>query len=159
MASSHPPSNRPDAPPNGGLASSGPSPVSSRFEPAAPSRSGVCVLLVEDGRVNRAVADVMLRRLGYTCDVAETGAQAVAMARERPYDLVFMDVQMPDMDGFEATRRIHAELGPRSPYIVAMTANAQPGDRERCMAAGMDDYLVKPARLDALANLLEPGRP
>jgi CheY-like chemotaxis protein/HPt (histidine-containing phosphotransfer) domain-containing protein len=87
----------------------------------------------------------ILAKLGYNADVAGTGGQALALWRAQRHELVFMDLQMPEMDGLEATRRIVAEHapGPR-PRIVAMTANAMPGDRERCLAAGMDDYIAKP---------------
>ncbi|MHB8634445.1 MAG: response regulator [Thermoplasmatota archaeon] len=116
----------------------------------------LAILLVEDNCVNRDVASRLLERLGYTCDHAASGEEALAKALERPYDMVFMDVQMPGMDGLQATQTMRRLLGPRTPYIIAMTANGLPGDRERCMEAGMDDYLVKPARLEAWARVMAP---
>ena len=102
----------------------------------------------------------MLGQLGYRADVVANGLEAVAAVRVRPYDLVLMDVQMPEMDGFEATardppRRWRADQRPR---IVAMTANAMQGDRERCLAAGMDDYVSKPIRMEELVAALERQR-
>jgi CheY-like chemotaxis protein len=95
----------------------------------------------------------MLERLGCRVDVAADGIEAVAMASRFPYDVVFMDVQMPNMDGFEATRRIR-ESGDGVLWIVAMTANAMAGDRERCLDAGMNDYIAKPITPEALAQVL-----
>ncbi len=107
------------------------------------------ILIAEDNPVNRKVALGMLARLGYTGTVAVNGLAAVEACRTAAYDLVFMDVQMPELDGLEATRRIRQLPGPR-PLIVAMTANAMEGDRAMCLAAGMDDYLAKPIRLEDL---------
>ncbi|MEA3203381.1 MAG: hypothetical protein QOI63_1056 [Thermoplasmata archaeon] len=124
--------------------------------PAAAPRRDLTVLLAEDNLVNQKVALKMLERLGIMADVANNGEEAVAAERDRPYDLIFMDIQMPKLDGLEATRRIRA-LAPapaRRPFIVAMTADAMPGDRERCLAAGMDDYVSKPVRMEALQAVL-----
>ncbi|MBX3177909.1 MAG: response regulator [Candidatus Hydrogenedentes bacterium] len=112
--------------------------------PSAASTNHARVLLAEDNIVNQKVATGMLKRLGLDVEIASDGQQAVECVRERAYDLIFMDVQMPVMDGLEATARIR-ELphGERVP-IIAMTANAMQGDRDRCIAAGMDDYLAKP---------------
>ncbi|MCZ7563057.1 MAG: ATP-binding protein [Burkholderiales bacterium] len=111
------------------------------------------VLLVEDNELNRVVARGMLEALGLAVDAATNGLEAMAALAERRHDLVLMDCQMPELDGFEATRRIRvreaASSRPRTP-IVALTANAVAGDRERCIAAGMDDYLAKPFRLTDL---------
>jgi len=115
------------------------------------------VLLVEDNRVNREMALEMLRRFGMQVDQAEQGAAAVEMMLTRPYDLVLMDCQMPVMDGFEASSilRKHMQSGHiRSTPIIALTANAMRGDRERCLAAGMDDYLGKPLRLQDIEATL-----
>ncbi len=114
------------------------------------------VLLVEDNRVNQRVATGLLDRLGIRPDIANDGSEAVQMTAQRHYDLVFMDCQMPIMDGFEATRCIRAREAsgiPRS-TIIAMTANAMLGDRERCLAAGMDDYLSKPMTEASLEQVL-----
>ncbi|MCB0029948.1 MAG: response regulator, partial [Anaerolineales bacterium] len=113
------------------------------------------ILLVEDNAVNRKVATRMLQRFGYSAIHAENGAQAISILQEHPFDLVFMDVQMPVMDGITATTIIRAELAPeRQPYIVAMTANALKGDRERCLTAGMNAYISKPVRLPELEQVL-----
>ncbi len=113
------------------------------------------ILLAEDLEVNQQVVTFMLERLGYTCDVVADGQAAVSAVVERPYDVVFMDVQMPLMDGLEATTKI-AELiaVERRPWIIAMTANALNGDRELCLAAGMNDYLSKPVSMQPLSQAL-----
>ncbi|AGA89392.1 signal transduction histidine kinase [Thioflavicoccus mobilis 8321] len=115
------------------------------------------VLLVEDNPINQQVALGLLRRLGLTPDVAETGAQGIAQATSADYDAILMDIQMPDMDGYETTRAIRAWEAVhhrRSVPIIAMTANTLEGDRERCLEAGMDDYLAKPVRLAGFAEVL-----
>ncbi len=117
----------------------------------------VRILLAEDNRVNQMVAVAVLKKLGYQVDVASNGLEALAALRARPYDLVLMDCQMPEMDGFEATHAIRTAapeaLNPSIP-IVALTAHAMKGDRERCLAAGMDDYLAKPLQIDEVAAAL-----
>jgi signal transduction histidine kinase/DNA-binding response OmpR family regulator len=114
------------------------------------------ILLAEDNIVNQKVALRILQKLGYQADVVDNGAKAVFAVENRYYDLVLMDVQMPEMDGVTATQRINALLPPeRKPRIVAMTANALQGDRERYLAAGMDDYLSKPVRIEALISALK----
>jgi CheY-like chemotaxis protein len=97
--------------------------------------------------------------MGYRADVAGNGIEAIECIERQPYDVVLMDVQMPEMDGLEASRRITARWPPgERPRIVAMTANAMQGDREECLAAGMDDYVTKPIRVEALvAALLQAG--
>jgi CheY-like chemotaxis protein len=112
------------------------------------------ILLAEDNNVNQQLALLLLESLGYRADVAANGAEAVEAVNRLPYDLVLMDVQMPEMDGLEATRRIRADGPGTQPRIVAMTANAMQGDREECLAAGMDDYLAKPIRPEALSAAL-----
>ncbi|NNU43941.1 response regulator [Ramlibacter montanisoli] len=118
------------------------------------------ILVVEDSEINRKLAVNMLRKFGYTCDVAEDGAVAVEKVRNQRYDLVFMDLQMPVMDGLEATRQIIAMYPPhRRPRIVAMTANALPQDRQRCLDAGMDDYIAKPILPVSVQALIERWSP
>jgi CheY-like chemotaxis protein len=111
------------------------------------------ILLAEDNVVNQKLALRLLSQMGYRADVASNGIEAVESVGRQPYDVVLMDVQMPEMDGLEATRRIVAAGGQR-PRIVAMTANAMAGDREMCLAAGMDDYVTKPIRVEALVEAL-----
>ena len=120
-------------------------------------RMGMRVLLVEDNRVNLRVAMGMLARLGCTVETASNGREAVERFANGPYDLVLMDCHMPEMDGFEATAAIRAAeaAGGRRTPIVALTANAIEGDRERCLAAGMDDYLAKPIRLADVRQVVE----
>jgi CheY-like chemotaxis protein len=114
------------------------------------------VLLVEDNPVNQKVAVGYLARLGYKADAVANGQEALDAVLSRPFDLVLMDLQMPVMDGLESTARIRASAAPdRQPLIVALTANAMPGDRERCLAAGMNDYLSKPVKLEELQTMIQ----
>lgn len=114
------------------------------------------ILLAEDNPVNQKVAVRMLKKLGYDADVARTGVEALEKLAASRYDVVLMDIMMPEMDGIETTRKI-IERYPENerPRIIALTANAMRGDRERCLAAGMDDYLAKPLRVDQLGEALE----
>ena len=136
-----------------------PTPIITRHTVAESNRHAeraARLLLVEDNAVNQKVALAMLRRLGHTADVAANGLEALAALAQADYDLVLMDCQMPEMDGFEATLQLRASDGRNSTVtIIAMTANAMAGDRERCLAAGMDDYLAKPVQAAALTSLLE----
>ena len=118
------------------------------------------LLVAEDNAVNRQLALALLRRLGYDADVVENGREVLdALERER-YDVVLMDVQMPELDGLEATRQIRERRGSSdAPRIIAMTANAMEGDRDACLAAGMDDYLSKPIRPEELAAALAHAGP
>ncbi|MCX6952690.1 MAG: response regulator, partial [Verrucomicrobia bacterium] len=127
--------------------------------PAKITRSDA-VLLAEDNVVNQKVALLMLAKLGYRADVAANGHEAITAAKLRRYDLVLMDVQMPEMDGLEAARQINALWPVRAerPWIIALTANAMQGDRELCLAAGMDDYISKPMKTEELAAALERAR-
>ncbi len=129
--------------------------------PAAPAPSAsLRLLLVEDNPVNQLVATKMLKKLGCQADIAGNGREALEALSRGAYDLVLMDCQMPEMDGFEATRSIRAgePEGRRQP-IIAMTALAMSGDRERCLAAGMDDYLSKPVKIEALRETLQRWSP
>ncbi len=126
------------------------------FDPYMGSRQPLRLLIAEDNPVNQMVALHFLRQFGYHADVAENGKEALIALQERPYDAVFMDVQMPTMDGIEATQRIHQiwREGPR-PLIIAMTAHALEGDRERLLDLGMDLYLEKPIRPASMAQVLK----
>ena len=111
------------------------------------------ILLTEDNLVNQKVASRLLQRLGYSCDIAANGQEALAALDAREYDLVLMDVQMPVMDGLEATRQIVQRFEPECrPQIVALTAHATVGDREACLSSGMDDYFTKPVIPAVLAE-------
>jgi CheY-like chemotaxis protein len=137
-----------------------PTPASAAIDPTMAARQPLRILLAEDNLVNQKLALRLLQQMGYSADVAVNGVQAIDAVARQPYDVVLMDVQMPEMDGLEASRRI-VQHGPngRRPRIVAMTANATQGDRELCLAAGMDDYLAKPIRVDQLIAALTETRP
>ena len=129
-----------------------PTPLPSAVPPASAAR----LLLVEDNKVNQKVALTLLGRLGHEVDLAEDGLQAVAAAAERPYALILMDMQMPVMDGLEATRRIRGGDGPnRDVPIVALTANAMASDQDACREAGMTDFLAKPFDRAGLTACIE----
>jgi two-component system, sensor histidine kinase len=116
------------------------------------------VLLVEDNIVNQTVTKGMLQRFGVTVDTASDGEQAFRLHAGQQYDVILMDCQMPTMDGFETTRRLRKkeeQEQARHTPIIALTANAMEGDRERCIAAGMDDYLAKPINREALVRCLQ----
>ncbi len=118
------------------------------------------ILLAEDNVVNQKVAIHLLKRLGYRADVVSNGGEALEALCHVPYDVVLMDMQMPEMDGIEATRRIIQKWQPAErPRIIALTANAMQGDRELCLEAGMDDYLSKPIRLENLVEALRKCQP
>jgi signal transduction histidine kinase/DNA-binding response OmpR family regulator len=118
------------------------------------SRHPLRILLAEDNVVNQKLALRLLQQMGYRADLASNGIEAIESVARQPYDVVLMDVQMPEMDGLEASREIVKRWPAERPRIVAMTANAMQGDREDCLAAGMDDYVTKPIRVDALVAAL-----
>ena len=132
-----------------------PAPGSEDLDPEQASRHPLRILLVEDNAVNQKLALRFLSQMGYQADVAGNGIEAVEAVARQDYDLVLMDVQMPEMDGLDATRLIRARQADTGPRIVAMTANAMDGDRESCLEAGMDDYVSKPIRVDELVAALE----
>ena len=112
------------------------------------------ILVAEDNKINQRLIRRTLERFGYTAVLVENGREAIESAQAEAFDLIFMDVQMPEMDGLEATRRIRTQLAAPQPAIVAMTANAMQGDREACLAAGMDSYIAKPFRLQEVEAIL-----
>jgi CheY-like chemotaxis protein len=129
------------------------SPSLSVFDlPGTPRR--LSILVVEDTPVNQKVAQHLLARFGFRADVAASGHEALAALEQRQYDLVLMDVQMPEMDGLEATRRIRGRWPNRRVQIVAMTANVAPEDIRRCEQAGMNSFLGKPIVVESLAKVL-----
>jgi len=135
---------------------SSPEAKGTRFDASLGQRLPLRLLLAEDNTVNQKLALRLLERMGYRADVAANGLEVLEALQRQRYDVILMDVQMPEMDGLEATRLIHQGWPPeRCPRIVAMTANAMQGDREECLAAGMDDYLTKPIQINALQEALE----
>jgi len=124
-----------------------------QFDPTMAERHPLKILLAEDNVVNQKLALRMFERFGYRADVAANGIEVLESLERQHYDVVFMDVQMPEMDGLEATRQIRAQGS--TVHIVAMTANAMQGDREECLAAGMNDYVGKPIKVNELQSALE----
>ncbi len=120
------------------------------------------ILMAEDNPINQRVGKLILQRAGYSIDLAGNGREAMEAHRAHSYDLILMDCQMPTMDGFEASRKIR-ELDRPQPVIIAVTANALVGEREKCLQAGMDDYLSKPFQAEQLVSVvrkwLTAGRP
>lgn len=128
----------------------------------AEQESGVLILIVEDDEINQFVLKMILQTAGARVRIARNGREAIEMAREEQFDLIIMDCQMPVMDGFESTRRIHAqavELGRKRPQVVALTADATPATRQRCKEVGMNDYLVKPVDFGKLQGVLDNWLP
>ncbi len=122
----------------------------------APSKPPLEILVVEDNLTNQKVAKQMLKRLGYEADIARDGVEAVHAVENKGYDLILMDVHMPQMDGLEATRRIRGKVYPHgAPKIIALTADVLKGEREVCLDAGMDDYLTKPIKIEVLKTVIE----
>lgn len=112
------------------------------------------ILVAEDNKINQLVVLKMLKKFGYQADIAENGLEAVAMAEQGSYDLIFMDMQMPEMDGIEATKGIRALNLFKNPRIIGLTANAYETDRQLCLEAGMDDFLTKPIQREALQKVI-----
>jgi len=137
------------------------SPVGSpSLDPTLAQRIPLRILVAEDNKVNQQLALQLLQRMGYRADVAGNGLEAIEALRRQPYDVVFMDVQMPEMDGLDATRHIcHQWLPTNRPRIIAMTANAMQGDREKCLDVGMNDYISKPIRVNELVRVLSQSQP
>jgi CheY-like chemotaxis protein len=121
---------------------------------AAPEGRALRVLVAEDNMVNQRVATLQLQRLGHTVDLAINGNQVLQLLEHNAYDVILMDGQMPELDGYQTTQCIRQNPAYNSIRIIAMTANAMQGDRERCLAVGMDDYVSKPVRLSELQAAL-----
>jgi CheY-like chemotaxis protein len=129
-------------------------PPAKRFDPDMAKHRPLRILLAEDNAVNQKVGSKMLAQLGYQTDIASNGLRVLEAVKKTNYDLIFMDIQMPEMDGLEAARRVRQELGERCPFIVALTAEALQGDRERFLSLGFNGYLSKPLQAQALQKLL-----
>jgi signal transduction histidine kinase/HPt (histidine-containing phosphotransfer) domain-containing protein len=138
-------------------------PQPGKLDKSLADRYPLRVLLTDDNVINQKVASRLLHQMGYKADIANNGLEAINALERQPYDIVLMDVQMPELDGLEATRRIRQrQRDPAAPptlrrpiVIIAMTANAMHGDREKCVAAGMDDYIPKPVRPEVLQTVIE----
>jgi CheY-like chemotaxis protein/HPt (histidine-containing phosphotransfer) domain-containing protein len=130
------------------------------LDPEMARRQPLRILLAEDNMVNQKLALRLLSQMGYRADLAANGLEAIEAVARQTYDVILMDVQMPELDGLEASREINRRWpAPRRPRIVAMTANAMQGDRELCEAAGMDDYVAKPIRVEELVAALDRAAP
>jgi CheY-like chemotaxis protein/nitrogen-specific signal transduction histidine kinase len=142
-------------------------PVNAKLDPTLAARLPLRILLCDDNLINQKVAARLLQQMGYRADVAANGVEALSALDRQPYDLIFMDVMMPEMGGFQATNfiRERQRQPDRFPHykspivIVAMTASAMQGDREKCLAAGMDDYIAKPVRLEDVRAIVERWAP
>lgn len=131
-------------------------PLVTRHSIAEMRLSNVNMLLVEDNPVNQKMTEAMLKKAGFHIDIAENGKKAVEAVEGKNYDVIFMDIQMPEMDGFEATKAIRSiEKTDKRNIIIAMTAHAMPGDREKCIKAGMDDYISKPIEPKELFDIIK----
>jgi CheY-like chemotaxis protein len=128
--------------------------VSENSSPDPGNSEPLRILMAEDNVINQRVGTLILQRAGFTIDLVTDGNEALEAHRAQPYDLILMDCQMPTMDGFEASRQIRKLKHPQ-PVIIAVTANALVGERERCLNAGMDDYLSKPFQAEQLVAVVK----
>jgi CheY-like chemotaxis protein len=127
--------------------------------PPKPQPKIARILLAEDNLINQKVAVGLLKNIGFEADVVANGNEVLQALERKPYDLVLMDCQMPELDGYEATHRIRENPKTKAIRIIAMTANAMRGESEKCLAAGMDDYLSKPVRLETLREMITRWMP
>jgi CheY-like chemotaxis protein len=135
-----------------------PRPAPSSFDRTLAQRLPLRLLLADDNIVNQRVCHAVLNRLGYQVKIVGTGVEVLEALDSAPYDIIFLDVQMPEMDGYETARRVRArwaENDAERPRMIALTANAMPGDRDLCLSAGMDDYISKPMQIQILQTTLE----
>jgi signal transduction histidine kinase/ligand-binding sensor domain-containing protein/CheY-like chemotaxis protein len=137
------------------LATTSNQPVQPKLPSEITEVNPISILVAEDNVVNQKIIIYMLAKLGYTVELVQNGREAVDAAGSKKYDIIFMDVQMPEMDGLQATKIIRKNQGEHTFFIVAMTANAMQGDREDCIDAGMDDYISKPISIDGLKDMFE----
>jgi CheY-like chemotaxis protein len=128
--------------------------VAKQFDQSLAGRQPLRILLAEDNVINQQVGLLMLSKLGYRAELAANGLEALEAAKKTSFDLILMDIQMPEMDGVESSRLIRRELGDKCPYLVALTAEALEGDRERLLAFGFDAYLSKPLAPEGLQTVL-----
>ena len=125
------------------------------FDPASASRYPLRILIADDNRVNQKVASSFLEKLGYRVEVVGNGLEVLQALERKSYDIVFLDIHMPEMDGYEAARQMQKRWpADDRPRIIAMTGNAMQGDRQRCLEAGMDDYIAKPVHIEDLRAAL-----
>jgi CheY-like chemotaxis protein len=146
----------------GPAAHGGDTPAVSPFTAPMGARQPLRLLVADDNAVNRSVAVHLLKRLGYSPAVVVNGIEVLQALETHVFDIIFLDVQMPEMDGYETARRIRASgkaSDPEHPRLIAMTGNVMPGDRTLCLAAGMDDFIAKPVRVQALQAALERWGP
>jgi CheY-like chemotaxis protein/signal transduction histidine kinase len=139
---------------NAETATTVPQDAKQKISPEFAKKYPLRILIAEDNVTNQQIASMFLKKLGYESDIAKDGQEALEIVSEGNYDLIFMDVQMPVMDGIEATRMIRLCLT-EQPVIIAMTANAMQGDKQACLQAGMDDYISKPIKLEEMSKMLE----
>jgi len=128
------------------------------FDKTMGERLPLRILLAEDNTTNQQLAMIVLDKLGYRADIAANGLEVIEALKRQPYDVVLMDMQMPEMDGLETTRQLRRQWADNGPHIIAMTANATRNDRAKCLEAGMNDYISKPMRIEALIRALEKSK-
>ncbi|WP_168539900.1 response regulator [Anabaena sp. UHCC 0253] len=114
------------------------------------------ILIAEDNIINQKIATKLFQKLGYQVDIANNGVEALKSLKQEMYDVIFMDIQMPELDGIETTKAIYQEWGETNrPYIIAMTANAMLSDREHCLSVGMDDFISKPVKVEVIIESIQ----